>query len=128
MTSGIDLQALLSLTKSQYRINHSSPAGRGHVADTDAEIFQTLVREVYKETALSFNPVKASTKPFAYATEKTVKQGEEKVVLPKSSLQLNFVCEAAEDEVGGFEMTKEMRLVVEDAIRWKESQAVAIQE
>lgn len=65
----------------------------GHVADIDAEIFQTLVREVYKETALSFNPVKASTKPFAYATEKTVKQGEEKVVLQKSSLQLNFVCE-----------------------------------
>lgn len=51
------------------------------------------MREVYKETALSFNPVKASTKPFAYATEKMVKQGEEKVVLQKSSLQLYVVCE-----------------------------------
>lgn len=55
------------------------------------------MREVYKETALSFNPVKASTKPFVYATEKTVKQGEEKVVLPKSSLQLNFVCEVGKE-------------------------------
>lgn len=64
-------------------------------------------------------------------------------MVQKSSLQLNFVCEIAEatfrvnpeehsvgmwaarDEIGGLEMTEKMRLVVEDAFRWKESQAVS---
>lgn len=134
MASDLDFQALLSLTKSQYCINHPSPAGHpydkivvgavifhptssppakilllkraanekfypnvfeipeGHVEDTDANILQALMREVREETALSFDSVKASTEPFAYSTEKTVKRGEEKGVVQKSSLQLNFVC------------------------------------
>lgn len=102
------------------------------------------MREVHEETALSFDSVEASIEPFAYFTEKTVKRSEEKVVVQKSSLQLNFVCEvvkdtfrvnpeehsegmwAAKDELGGLEMTDEMRLVVENAFRWKEGQAASI--
>ena len=177
-----DLQALLSLTKHQYRSNQPSPDGHpydniivgavifhptssppakilllkraadedfypnvfeipgGHVEDTDANLFQALVRETREETALSVNSVKASIEQFSYSIEKTVKRGDEDVVMQKSSLQLNFVCEiaedmfrvnpeehsegmwAAKDEVGGLQMTEAMRLVVEDAFRWKESQ------
>ncbi|CAF9934719.1 hypothetical protein IMSHALPRED_009817 [Imshaugia aleurites] len=188
MTSKSDLQALLALTKSQYRINHPSPSGHpydkiivgavifhpassppaktlllkraaneefypnvfeipgGHVEDTDADIYQALVREIQEETALSVDSVIASIEPFAYSTEKTVTRGEEKVVVQKSSLQLNFICEiteatfrvnpeehsegmwVAKDEVGKLQMTEEMRLVVEGAFRWKESQAALIRE
>lgn len=188
MASESNFQALLSLTKSQYRIKHPSPAGHpydkiivgavifrpnpsppakilllkraarekfypnvfeipgGNVEDTDADIFQALAREVREETTLSFNCVKASIKPFAYSTEKKVRQGEEEVVVRKSSFQINFVCEIAEDtfhvnpeehsegmwvakdEVGALEMTDEMRLVVEDAFGWKENQAASINE
>ena len=118
----------------------------GHVEDAEADIFQALVREVHEETALSFDSVKASIEPFAYSTEKTVKSGEEEAVVQKSSLQLKFVCEVAEDtfrvnpeehsegiwaakdEVGSLEMTEEMRLIVEYAFCCKESQAAFIQE
>ena len=114
----------------------------GHVEDTDADIFQALVREVHEKTALSFDCVKASIEPLAYSTGKKVKRGDKEVVVQKSSLQLNFVCEitedtfrvnpeehtegmwAAKDEIGDLEMTNEMRLVVEDAFRWKESQSM----
>lgn len=187
MASRTDFQALLHLTKSQYRINHPSPAGHpydniivgavifhptssppakilllkraasekfypnvfeipgGHVEDTDADIFGALVREVQEETSLSVDSAKASIEPLTYSTTKTIKVGEEEVVAQKSSLQLNFVCEvaentfrvnpeehsegvwAAEDEVGSLEMTEEMRLVVEDAFRWRAKQASSIQ-
>lgn len=116
----------------------------GNVEDSDADIFHALVREVHEQTALSFGSVKASIELFAYSTRKTVKRGGGEIVVQTSSLQLNFVCEIAEDtyrvtpeersegmwaakhEVGGLEMTEEMRLVVEDAFRWKESQAASI--
>ena len=184
MAQELELQMLLSLTKSEYRVKHPSPAGHphdkivvgavifhpapsppakilllkraanekfypnvfevpgGHVEDTDADICQALVREVHEETALSFDSIKASLEPFAYTTEKITKRGEEEIVVQKSSLQLNFVCEitedtfrvnpeehsegmwAAKDEIGDLEMTNEMRLVVEDAFRWKESQSM----
>ena len=112
----------------------------GHVEDTDADIFQALMREVQEETALSLDSVKASIESFAYSTEKTIKRDGEQVVVQKSSLQLNFVCESTDDtfrvnpeehsegvwaarvEIGNLEMTKEMRLAVGDAFRWKESQ------
>ena len=117
----------------------------GHVEDTDADIFHALVREVREETTLSVDSAKASIEPFAYSTEKTIRLGEEKVVIQKSSLQLNFMCEiaedkfrvnpdehsegiwAAQDEVEGLEMTEEMSLVVEDAFRWKSKQAASVQ-
>ena len=187
MASGTDFQALLLLTKSQYRINHPSSAGHpydniivgavifhptfsapakilllkraatekyypnvfeipgGHVEDTDADIFRALVREVQEETSLSVDSAKASIEPLTYSTTKTIKVSEEEVAVQKSSLQLNFVCEitedtfrvnpeehsegvwAAEDEVGSLEMTEEMRIVVEDAFRWKAKQAASIQ-
>ena len=113
----------------------------GHVEDTDADIFGALVREVQEETSLSVDSVKGSIEPFTYSTKKTMKVGEEEIVVQKSSLQLNFVCEvaedtfrvnpeehsegiwAAEDEVGRLEMTEKMRLVVEDAFRWRAKQA-----
>ena len=100
------------------------------------------MREVHEETALSFDSIKGNLEPFVYTTEQITKRGEEEVVVQKSSLQLNFVCEitedtfginpeehsegiwAAKDEIGGFEMTNEMRLVAEDAFRWKESQSM----
>ena len=113
----------------------------GHVEDTDADIFGALVREVQEETSLSVDSVKGSIESFTYSTKKTMKVGEKEVEVQKSSLQLNFVCEvaedtfrvkpeepsegiwAAEDEVGSLEMTEGMRLVVEDAFRWKAEQA-----
>lgn len=94
MAAVLDLQTLLSLTKSQYCVKYPSPAGHpydkiivgavifhptcshpakilllkrvaseefypnvfeipgGHVEDTDADIFQALVREVHEETAV----------------------------------------------------------------------------
>lgn len=187
MASGTEFQALLLLTKSQYRINHPSPGGHpydniivgavifhptssplakilllrrtatekyypnvfeipgGHVEDTDADIFRALVREVKEETSLSVDSAKASIEPLTYSTTKTIKMGEEEIVVQKSSLQLNFVCEVAEDtfrvnpeehsegiwtgedEIWNLEMTDEMRLVVEDAFRWKAKQALSIQ-
>ena len=117
----------------------------GHVEDTDADIFRALVREVREETSLSVDSARANIEPLTYSTTKTVKVGEKEVVVQKSSLQLNFVCEiaedtfcvnpeehsegiwAAEDEVGSLEMTEGMRLVVEDAFRWKAKQASSIQ-
>ena len=48
------------------------PIPGGNVEDTDAVIFQVLVREVHEETAPSFVSIKASIEPFAYSTEKTV--------------------------------------------------------
>ena len=180
MAQELELQALLSLTKSQYRLKHPSPAGRpydkivvgavifhptasphakilllkraakevfypnifeipgGHVEDTDADIFQAVAREVHEETALSIDSVKASIESFAYITEKSIKRGEEEIVVQKSSLQLNLVFETTEDtfrvnpeehsegmwaakeEIGGLKMTEEMRLVVENAFRWRE--------
>ena len=81
--------------------------------------------------------VTVAVESFSYAVEKSVWAGDERMVLRKISLQLNFVCEvaggefgvnpdehsegvwASREEVGGLEMTGEMRVVVENAFRWK---------
>ena len=70
--------------------------------------------------------------------------GVKRIVLRKMSLQMNFVCEVAggefdvnpdehsegvwagREEVGGLEMTGEMRVVVENAFRWKEGLGLGI--
>ena len=110
----------------------------GHVEGTDATIFDALRRKVQEEASLWVQSVRGAAEPFSYTTEKIVEKGDEKVLVKKTTLQQSFVCVieqtdfrlnseehsegvwARRDDVGGLDMTGEMRVVVENAFEWVE--------
>ena len=114
----------------------------GKVEDTDATIFDGLKREVREETGLEIARVHGMVEPMYYTIERRIEDGGEEVEGKRTTVQMNFVCEvegdgdgfrvnleehsegrwAGESEVGGLDVTAEMRMVLGDAFEWKKAQ------
>ena len=93
---------------------------------------------------MSFENVSGTTEAFDYVVEKTLNRGGEETMERNTSLQLNFVCDVSEEvfkvdpnehsegvwatkaDAQGLDMTSQMRLVVENAFRWKEGVVSAV--
>ena len=120
------------------------PGGKVEDPPIDHTIQDAVIREIHEETGLRITAILAELEPMIYTTEKkTADDANQHILVSSPAIQLNYVvsvadCDVklskehsesswvAENELGGFSMTKEMEILVQHAFAWAANQTSVV--